>query len=459
MAATAQSFARILAGKLLQALLAAFLLLSLFYFLRYITDVAEIRHAELKADLAHIVATMEAGGDPASLPAYRDHPAAYAFRVLERGTPGPRRLIAEVNTGILPPPSRVPGSDRVVNIDLESAFDRRSDPDGGVIWTLTERAHVRQQSIWIEVAMRGDPAYHWVGVMWDEMLDHVFIPSAVIFPTLALLQFLALRRALKPLPGLAAQAQEIGAGIAAGRALTPLPEEGLPLEFGRVVSALNTTLATLEDSFARQRDFAADAAHQLRTPLAVLTLEVARLPDSAARTRIAEEIDRLTRLVNQLLRLAQASDAMARERSAVDLVDVARKVALDLARTALTRDQVIEFDAPETPVTILGNAAMIEEAIANLIDNALRYSPRGQTITVTVTKQPAIIVDDSGPGVADAHKRLIFQRLFRADPRHEDGTGIGLALVRRIAQLHEGEITVQDRPGGGARFMLSLRKP
>ena len=452
-----RSLSRILAIKLLQALLAAFLLLTGFYFVRYVADVPGLRRYELDADTADIVRVLREGGDPRTLPDFRLHPEAYAFRVLERGTLGPRQLIAESNSGGLLPAVAYVG-DKVANEDLENSFDRRPAPDprGDDIWQLTARSTVGKQHVWIETAMRGDPAHHWTTIMLNEMLDHVIIPYTAIFPLLAVLLFVAMHRALRPLPALAAQAEAVGAKIAAGRSLTPLPEAGLPLELGRLVAALNVTLHKLDESFAQQRHFAADAAHQLRTPLAVLTLEIDRLPPGEAREHLGEEVDRLTRLVNQLLQLARATDGMAREREPLDLAATARKVAEDLAAIALGRAQVIEFDAEAEPIAMLGNPAMVSVAIANIIDNALRYSPPGSTITVGVMRPASVVVSDCGPGVHDAHKRLIFERLFRADPRREDGTGIGLALVQRIAQLHGGHVAVTDRPGGGARFTLSF---
>ncbi len=150
---------------------------------------------------------------------------------------------------------------------------------------------------------------------------------------------------------------------------------------------------------------------------------------------------------------------MARQRDSVDVGAVARKVCEELAGSALARRQEIEFDAPDNLMPVLGHPALIETAIRNVVDNALKYAAAGTTINVRVDPASRVTVEDRGPGVADAHKELVFNRFWRGDRRRGTGAGIGLALVRRIAQLHGGDASVTDREGGGARFMLSFAAP
>jgi signal transduction histidine kinase len=147
---------------------------------------------------------------------------------------------------------------------------------------------------------------------------------------------------------------------------------------------------------------------------------------------------------------------MARDRQPVDIANAARKVCEDLARIAVERQKWIEFDAPEEHVLVSGHPALIDAAIRNVVDNAIKASPPHATISVTVDPQRKVIVDDRGPGVPDQQKALIFDRLWRAERRQPGGLGIGLALVRRIALMHGGDVQVEDRPGGGARFVLTL---
>ena len=281
-------------------------------------------------------------------------------------------------------------------------------------------------------------------------------PMLFIVPALMLAMYFATRRALRPLTHVARQAGELGSAVAAGRSFAPLSGEGLPLEFDGVVTGINAMLAKLDRSLTLQKEFTSDVAHQLRTPLAVLLLEVSALPPGAAQERVKREIGDLADLVNQLLRFAQAEDAMARQRHAVDIVGTTRKVCEDLASTAFSAKKQIEFDAPEAGIVVSGHPALIDAAIRNVVDNAIKLSPPNSTISVSVDAERKIIVEDRGPGVPDAQKKLIFERFWRADGRRTPGNGIGLALVRRIAFLHGGNAHVEDRPGGGARFVVRL---
>jgi signal transduction histidine kinase len=197
-------------------------------------------------------------------------------------------------------------------------------------------------------------------------------------------------------------------------------------------------------------------AHELRTPLAVLRLQVSDLPATAPAEQIIAEVDALGALVNQLLRLAQAEDAMLAARRPVDLSAVSRKVCEELAPVAAQRAQSLEFEAPQEKVVISGQADLLDIALRNVVDNALKASPPASTITVTVSQEGTVVVEDRGPGIPDRHKKAIFTRFWRADPRRDGGVGIGLALVRRIVELHGGDARVEDRAGGGACFVLAF---
>jgi len=157
-----------------------------------------------------------------------------------------------------------------------------------------------------------------------------------------------------------------------------------------------------------------------------------------------------------MLRLAQAEDAMAAERVAVNVVEIGRKASEAQAPLAIARNVTIEFDASEQNLPTLGHPALVEVAIGNVVDNAIRHSPDGGTVSVAITAGPTVIVEDRGPGVPDDQKAEIFERFWRATAREHEGSGIGLALVRRIVQLHGGGVSVADRPGGGARFVLTF---
>lgn len=455
---TPRSLSSILAVRMVSVSAATFALLFVFFFARYMLDTPALRRATLEAEIDEVTQAVFDGADPSALHQYQIRPPAYAFRVFDRRRAEGRRLVAQANSRLLPDPAahqEAPGVSATG--DLEQSFDHIETPGGKPeLWLLTERRFKGSRGLWVQAGMLGDPDWEWSEVITSEMLDHVVIPALTVVPALTLAIFAATRHALKPLRRIASQAEELGSAVAAGRKLVKLPEEDLPLEFGRVVAALNAMLAKLELLLEQQRQFTADAAHELRTPLSVLMLEIEQLPRDPVTVRLADEVRSLSRLVNELLRFAQAEEAMAGERHPVDVAAAARQVCEELAPVALTRQQEIEFDRPAAPVLASGQPDLLEVAIRNLVDNALRHSPPRSTVAVTVENGPRLLVEDRGPGVPDAQKEVIFQRFWRADRGRPGGAGIGLALARRIAQLHGGDVRVEDRPGGGARFVLTL---
>ncbi len=429
----------------------------------YLVDKSELRRLTLEMQVRHIVEAIGRGDDPAAWELYRAHPKSYGFRVFDHRQAWQRKVISEANTALLSSfeagaKSSSVGSDQdfVSGVTTKATRDTDGDGEPDNVWLMTGRGEVGDHVYWVQAAMVDDPAWQWVGVLGRELLDHVAIPIVFIVPALLLAVYFATRRALRPLTWIARQASELGSAVAAGRSFAPLSNDGLPSEFDGVVTGINAMLAKLDRSLNLQKEFTSDVAHQLRTPLAVLLLEASTLPPGAARDRIKQELGDLADLVNQLLRFAQAEDAMVQQRHAVDIAETARKVCEDFANAAFGAKKQIEFDAPEQQAVVSGHPALIDAAIRNIVDNAVKLSPAHSTISVSVDAARKIIVEDRGPGVPDTQKELIFERFWRADNRRSHGTGIGLALVRRIAFLHGGDVRVEDRPGGGARFVMTL---
>jgi signal transduction histidine kinase len=459
-----RSLSSILAVQMMLVAIGVSLTLMIFFGARYMLDIQELRRLTLKAEVHDIAAALRRGEDPSASKLYKDYPQAYGFRVFDHRQAWQRKVISEANADLLPPPEANSGNPNAGAANAGAAQDFVTgftsfpavggQPDGSR-WVLTGRSELEDQVYWVQAVMLGDPAWRWVGVIEEELLDHVVLPVLFIVPALTLAVFLTARRALRPLTRVAGQATELGKAVMSGRPLAPLPDEKLPLEFRNVVAAINAMLAKLERSLTLQRQFASDVAHELRTPLAVLLLEVSQLPASPAADRFKRELSDLGDVVNQLLRFAQAEDVMARERHSVDIAGAARKVCEDLAGVAFERHKSIEFDAPGDEVLVAGHPALIDVAIRNIVDNAVRISSPRSTISVIVEAQRRVIVDDRGPGVTEEQKKRIFERFYRAE-RRTDGMGIGLALVRRIALLHGGDVQVEDRPGGGARFVLTF---
>jgi signal transduction histidine kinase len=468
--AAPRSLSYILAIRMIAASVTVSFLLMFLFVGHYLSNTASLRDATLRANVDAIAQALNRGENPAALPLYRDYPAAYGFRVFDRRNLAKRRILASANTRWLPPVQRPastmsdPDGDRdgaAVAGDLLEGFTRlqpngRALPGDHVVSLLIHREVVGGHKYWVQAYMIGDPAWAGTTVILAKLTSHVLIPVLFIIPALTLAIFLAVRAALQPLRLLSQEASKIGTAVARGQMLVPVSEQGMAREFSEVAATINTILARLDRSLQLQKQFTSDAAHELRTPLAVLQLEISQLPPSPARERIKSDLSELGNLVNELLRFAQAEDVMVHEREAVDVAAVARAVCEDAVVAAIARRQAIELDHEAAGCVVPGNATLIEIAVRNLVDNALKYSPPGSVVSVRVDSGPVVVVEDCGPGIPAGQRGAIFERFWRADRQAGNGAGIGLALVRRIAQLHDGCARIEDRPSGGTRLILDL---
>jgi two-component system OmpR family sensor kinase/two-component system sensor histidine kinase QseC len=245
------------------------------------------------------------------------------------------------------------------------------------------------------------------------------------------------------------------------QSLAPLAETGLPDELAPLVHALNELLARLAQSFDHQRAFVADAAHELRSPLTALKLQLGlleRAADEAARgaaqKSIGEGIERAAWLVEQLLALARNEPgAPALPMPQVDLAEIARGALAATVPLALAKGSVFDLQA-DAPLPVRGDAASLTALVRNLVDNAVRHGPPGSRIEVRVARQggaAVLTVDDAGPGIPPQDRERVFDRFFRRDPSAADGSGLGLAIVRRVAERHGATVTLGESPLGGLR--------
>jgi len=212
----------------------------------------------------------------------------------------------------------------------------------------------------------------------------------------------------------------------------------------------------LRKSEERHRIFAADVAHELRTPLAVLRTHLDNLDDTMEVQSLRHDVDNMSRMVTQLLAITRL-EIFTPEIALVevDLREACRNVATMIAPIAIKDHRSIELTGGEEPVVVKGVSGALEQAIRNLVENAIRYSARGTVITLNVDSRPVptIRVIDRGRGIALEQREHIFQRFKRADRRSE-GTGLGLSIVKRAVESHDAEIEVEDTPGGGATFVI-----
>jgi two-component system sensor histidine kinase TctE len=303
-----------------------------------------------------------------------------------------------------------------------------------------------------------------------EIIKGVILPQFVILPLAVLLVWLALARGIRPLAELQQRIRQ-----RESTDLSPIEERHVPEEVAPLVGAINDLLARLDQSIASQRHFLADAAHQLKTPLAGLRTQAElaeREIDSGhgdprsmkhSLRQIALSSQRAAHMVNQLLAMARAEDKeQAMRRQEVDLAAITRETVRDFVPRALEKHIDLGYEGPQDaegsdkPALLWGQPVLVRELVRNLVDNALQYTPSDGTVTARVTPDPfgqvvVLQVEDTGPGIAPAERELVFQAFYRALGTNVDGSGLGLAIVQEIANAHGAEITVADaRPRSGS---------
>jgi two-component system sensor histidine kinase QseC len=293
------------------------------------------------------------------------------------------------------------------------------------------------------------------------MARNLLLPLVVALPLLALLVWLVIERVLRPLRVLnrevAHRAPDHLAPVDVGRA---------PVEVAPLVANLNDLFGRVHASIANERRFTADAAHELRTPLAALRAQaqVARgATDDRERTHALDNViagcDRAAHLVDQLLTLARLDPALAQStQTNVALAPIVQSAIVEAMPAALEKDIEIAMREDER-VHVHGDARLLGILLRNLLDNAIRYSPRGTPVDVDVGGdhgKPRVRVRDNGPGVAAEARARLGQRFERLGVSEVSGTGLGLSIVERIAELHGAHVAFDEAPGGGLEVTVTF---
>lgn len=331
--------------------------------------------------------------------------------------------------------------------------DTRIDGEDWRVFTVrSKRAH------WVQAAERSD--------IREELAADIalgtMVPTVLALPVLAVLVWLVVTWAARGLERISSQVERRAANT-----LEPLSLAGVPEELRGVVAAIDGLLARLREALARERRFIADAAHELRTPLAALRVHAANLasaPDGASRAhsqqRVEAGIARMERLVSQLLELERQEGLQGQPTKflPVDLCAIARREIAELGVAGLHRGIVIDLVAPAT-LLIDGDEAGISALLRNLVENALRYTPEDGAVSLRIERSGAFValtVDDSGPGIAEADRQRAMERFHRGLGHATVGSGLGLSIVQRVVELHRGTIRLDQSPMGGLRVEVRL---
>jgi len=418
--------------------------LALYMMLNYAAQ--ELHHRALRERAAEILRYLDRGPDGAprlSLPAalaqfYSEAYGRAAYAVLD---PGGHVLFSSVAGGgaiIRARPQATP---------FEYFALRRGNTD---LVGVTVTADIGGPPLLLQVSEDLEHRDVLIDDIVAEFFTRVGWVTAPILLLLLVIDVVIFRRALRPIVAASALAERIGPA----RTELRLPEEGMPQEVVPLVRAVNQALDRLEEGFRGQREFTADAAHELRTPLAILRTQIDVIADRELASSLRDDIESMSRLVNQLLDIAELETFVIGDDEIADLAANATEIAAYIAPLALSQRKTVAVIGADHPVRVCGNADTLGRAVRNLVENALAHTAPGTTVEISVAAAGELSVMDRGPGVPSAEREQIFRRFWRRDRRRAGSAGLGLAIVKRIAEMHGAAIGVADRPGGGAIFAI-----
>ena len=368
------------------------------------------------------------------------HADVYAFRMLlEDG-----KVIGEHNSSMLTELS--PWRDRpsrtqdlwLLDLDLE----RKLYVAGGL------RQKVGGKDVWVEVATLGDPDRVYLGIIAAEVLDDVWMPMIPLVVLTLGVAVLSVRQSLASVVNAARQAQD----ISPLDKTTRFDVSGMPREAAIFALAINELLGRVGSLVRAQRMFIARAAHELRTPLAVMTLELGRSEPRVE--RLQDDLRQMSDTVDRLLTLARLETIDTPDAIDLDVGRLASEIIDRLKDWASRSHHRLALQVCE-PACVAGDAAAICEALRNLIENAIRHTPPGTEIRVTVGPAGSIVVEDNGPGVAAEAIPDLLQPFTKGSTSNE-GAGLGLAIVKQAVELHHGHMQVGRSTSGGAKFSLTF---
>ncbi len=383
------------------------------------------------------------GRDSFKLPAVAAHyqklPGAYAFRI--SGPDGSK--IAENGSPLL----AVLGSWPEGRPDIWVRF-----VEGGSWPRFAGGQRVKRngRDYWIDVATLGDPAGRQWGILTYELMQLVWLPMIPLVVLLLGVATISVQRLLRPL------SEAAGKLDAASQDGEPVRVDmaGMPREAASFAAAINRQMDRRSELLRSQKIFLASAAHELRTPLAVMTLELGKIADPRAR-RMEADVAAMSELVNRLLTLVRLGTLVQPDLKPVDL-EAEVKDLLERMRPLIEANERTLIVDIKRPGVFMGDASAVREAVRNLVDNAVKHTPKGTQIRVTVGPDNSLTVEDSGRGLGSGDPLRLFEP-FAKGQATQDGVGLGLAIVRRAVELHGGKIETRASALGGA--LAGKRRP
>lgn len=323
---------------------------------------------------------------------------------------------------------------------------------GRIVSGVSLRSTIADRAVTIQV---GEDLSHR-DVLIDDIVANFFRRVGwITLPILLVLlaaDIIIFRRAIRPLLEASRAARDIGPT----RTDIRIPAENIPNEIRPLVEAVNQAFDRLDQGFRVQREFTADAAHELRTPLAILRTRLDSLTDTALRRDLQRDIDGMGRIVSQLLEAAELDAITIAPADRIDLRAICSEVVEMMAPLSLKNDRSLALTGSDLPVWVRGNSEMLRRAIRNLVENALNVTAPDTTVEIQVSNDGSVSILDQGPGISDEERKFIFQRFWRRDRRRDGSSGLGLSIVQRIVEAHTGALSIGTRETGGAEFRIQL---
>ena len=293
---------------------------------------------------------------------------------------------------------------------------------------------------------------------WEELLQDFFFFEGNVaeyyLPTLfvsIVASWIALKHGLSPLKGAADQARRIDMRSLDQR----ISADKIPAEIMPLIATINDALARLDEDLSRQTRFLANAAHELRTPVMILSARANGIEKPTFRKEVQRDARRIRNIVEQLLASARLGKSESMLNEDVNLSQLVPSIVDDYALLAIKNGRRLEFDGDEDPIVVRGDRRALELVVANLVDNALRAEPEGGLVLVRVLEEATIEVVDHGEGVEESDREMIFEPFWRKNGT-TPGTGLGLAIAKELVEKHHGRIWAEDTPGGGATFKIRI---
>lgn len=415
----------------------------------YSTDPEGLRREKVSHQIDRLTEALKPGPDgkvafsppERLLKTFRDHPEAYAFRIED----GQGAVIGTANAALVP-------AERWSVANSPDAWWSDIRTQGRSVLVGSRRVVAQGEAFRIAFAAAGDPSNLLLFVYFDELFVHVIVSLLPFAICLMIVNAVTVRQSLRSLVDAADAARKAGPS----HGIMALPTRGMPTEVLTLVEAINDALRRLGEALEAERAFTAEAAHALRTPLAVLSARIAKLPGGDGLDAVKTDIAALSRLVNQLLSAAQADTLVVDPERHCDLSAIAEGVVGAMAPLAIGQRKRLALEARPGQL-VHGDPDAIAHALRNLVENALRFSCEDEEVLVRVGEGGSLEVLDRGPGIPDEQKPLVTKRFWRAKASDMGGTGLGLAIVQRIAEAHGTSLAIHDRDGGGTEFSLALR--